>query len=78
MVRSSTDELVDELVQVFGSWAGLPRANKRALLREWRIEIIGRIEGPKRKRWFEIERVRTGALPEQVWLYKKMKRLGIE
>ena len=73
-----TDELVDELVQVFGGWAGLPRAHKRALLREWRVEIIGRIEGPKRKRWFEIERVRTGALPAQVWLYKKMKRLNVE
>ena len=72
------EELVDELVEVFGSWAGLPRLHKRALLREWRVEIIGRVEGPKRNRWFEIERLRTGVLPEQVWLYKKMKRLNIE
>ena len=58
--------LIDTLVEVFGSWAGLPRESKRTLLREWRIEIVGCVKGPRRRRWFEIERVRTGALPAQV------------
>ena len=61
--------LADTLVAVFGSWAGLSRRARRDLLREWRVEIVGAVTGPRRHRHFEIERVRMGVLPALVWLY---------
>ena len=72
-----TPELVEDLVQVFCGWSGLPRAHKQSLLRAWRVEIIGHVEGARKRRRFEIERIRVGGLPAHVWLYKKMKRLGV-
>ena len=72
------DALVEDFVEVFGSWADLRRQEKRVLLREWRIEIVASVTGRPYHRRLQIERVRAGTLPAHLWLYKKMKRLNIE
>jgi hypothetical protein len=69
-----------DVVEVFGYWDALQHADKRALLREYGVEIVARIAGDRKhgKRRLEVERIRFDGLPARPWLYKKMKRLGIE
>ncbi len=50
---------------------------KRALLREYQLEIIATASGRRKHRLLKVERIRFAGLPPDVWLYKKMKRLGI-
>jgi hypothetical protein len=42
------------------------------------MQIVATVKGKKRKRFLHVERLRFSGLPAGVWLYKKMKRLGIE
>ena len=70
-------EVVTDLVEVFASWRDLEREDKRALLRDYRAEIVVETCGERRKRWLRVGRLRLGVLPPHLWLYKKMQRLGI-
>lgn len=71
-------DVVAELVEVFASWRDLRREDKRALLRDYRAEVVVESVGGRRSGLYRVDRVRLGVLPPDVWLYKKMKRLGIE
>ncbi len=71
-------ELVADLVEVFASWRDLKREDKRALLRDYRAEIVVETLGGRRKRWLRVDRLRLGVLPPHLWLYKKMKRFQID
>jgi len=77
---SVESDVLADVVEVFGSWDALQRHDKRALLRDYGVEIVALVAGePKRgKRRLEVERIRLDGLPAHVWLYKKLKRLGIE
>ena len=56
----------------------LERGEKRALLRDYRAEIVVETLGGRRRRWLRVDRLRLGVLPPHLWLYKKMKRFNIE
>ena len=71
------DHRKHDLAEVFGAWASLRDQDKQELLAAWGIEIVAQVEGPKRKRRLRVDRVRLGS-PVNAWVYKKMKRLGIE
>ena len=60
------DEVMADLVEVFSSWASLRAAERRALLAAWRIEVFVEIE----RKAIRVDRLRVGALPGDVWLYK--------
>jgi chromosome segregation ATPase len=66
-------ELITQVVDVFGSWASLPRSEKRQMLRAYRIRI--QLTRPERRK-IHVSQVDIGLLGD-VGLYKKMKRHGI-
>ena len=68
------DEVLADIVEVFASWANLRSAERRTLLRAWRIELY--VERAARG-VLRVERLRIGAVPGDAWIYKKMQRLGI-
>jgi len=68
------DEVLADIVEVFAAWANLRGAERRALLRAWRIELY--VERAARG-VLRVERLRIGAVPGDAWIYKKMQRLGI-
>ncbi len=83
-LMSAEDEIelpegfVDDVVMVFASWRDLSRERKRELLRAYQVEIVVEKRGARKRSWLHVDRIRLGLLPAHVWLYKKMKRLGIE
>jgi DNA invertase Pin-like site-specific DNA recombinase len=69
--------LVAALVDVFSSWQDLTKVEKRELLRSYRMRVV--VIRPRRGE-MKVERVEIGALPsfpDELCLYKKMKRHGI-
>jgi len=38
-----------DAVEVFGAWQALQRADKRALLREYGVEIVARVAGDRKQ-----------------------------
>jgi hypothetical protein len=63
-------ELVAALVDVFSSWQDLTKAEKRELLRSYRMRIV--VTRPQRGE-MKVERVDIGALPsfpDELCLYK--------
>ena len=71
-------DLVSDLVEVFGSWSDLRREEKRSLLRDYGAEIVVAHQGKPRQSWLRVDRLRLSTFPSYLWLYKKMKRFGIE
>ena len=65
-------------MEVFGSWADLGRSDKRVLLRDYGARIDVEYQGSRRRSWLRIDRLRLSVFPSYLWLYKKMKRFGIE
>ena len=73
-----SEDLVADLVEAFSAWSHLGRSEKRSLLKDYGAEIVVVKEGKPRKSWLRVDRLRLSAFPSYLWLYKKMKRLGIE
>ena len=71
--REMTVEEIHSTIDAFGEAA---RRTKEAGFDG--IEVLVVVEGPRRKRRLDVDRLRMGALPAHVWLYKKMQRLGID
>jgi DNA invertase Pin-like site-specific DNA recombinase len=63
-------DVMADLVEVWGSWSDLAFGAKRALLREYQLEIIATVTGRPKHRRLKVERIRFAGLPPDVWLYK--------
>jgi hypothetical protein len=63
------DDLVADLVEVFGSWRDLRHEEKRTLLRSYGAEISVEHQGTRRRSWLRVDRLRLSAFPSYLWIY---------